>query len=351
MRFLTDADILEQVKGLASRPGKLMAAVAYWGKDAAKGTGLAEHPNRAEVRVICDLLSGACSPNEIEELTRIGVQVKTLDHLHAKVWISGHDVIVGSANASHNGLPGDDEEVANASIEAAVLSHDPVFAHEIAAWFEKLWRKSKEIEPHLDHARQLWNRRRRGGGRGFTTPLAEIICDADEHDRFAGLRLLAYCHDEPDQKAIVHMEQNFGLHYSDDEWQEFGHEHPWYEWAPDDPVWDHPPGTVFADFSCGTQGGAFDFNGFWQLRNCPTNELENIRLSLLTRLQDFNGGAFSQAEKQAIARRIREVVRASNHETDDFGSYIDQEVAMLARTPIRSNVAHSFIRKAHEISL
>ena len=141
-----------------------------------------------------------------------------------------------------------------------------------------------------------------------------------------GLRLLAYCHDEPDQEAIDHMEQNFGLHYSDDEWQEFGHEHPWYEWAPDDPVWDHPPGTVFVDFSCGTQGGAFDFNGFWQLRNCPTIELENIRLSLLTRLPDFNGGAFSQAEKQAIARRIREVVRASNHETDDFGSYIDQEL-------------------------
>ena len=78
-----------------------MAAVAYWGKDATKRTGLAEHPNRAEVRVICDLLSGACNPNEIEELTRIGVQVKTLDRLHAKVWISGHDVIVGSANASH----------------------------------------------------------------------------------------------------------------------------------------------------------------------------------------------------------------------------------------------------------
>ena len=326
MRFLTDSDILEQVKELASRRGKLMAAVAYWGQDAAERTRLREHRSPADVRVICDLLSGFCNPDVIDELTRIGVQVKTLDRLHAKVWISGDDVIVGSANASHNGLPGDDEEAANASIEAAVLSHDPRLAQEVTAWFEKLWCSSNEIGPHLAHARQLSNRRRRGGGRGFTTPLAEKIRNPDEHDRFADLRLLAYHHSRSSQEAIDYMQQNFRRHYSDDEWREFGDEHPWYEFPKDDPLWVHPPGTLFADFSCGAQGGAFRFNGFWQLRNCPPIPLTKIQLSLLTRLPDFNGYIFSPEEVQAIAECVRNYVGANNYRTDNFGDYIDQEL-------------------------
>ena len=84
------------------------------------------------VRIICDLLSGACNPVEIEKLKGLdGVRVRTRDRLHAKVWIGGNDVIVGSANASHNGLPGDDEDAANASIEAAVESHDPGLAERV----------------------------------------------------------------------------------------------------------------------------------------------------------------------------------------------------------------------------
>ena len=325
MRFLTDAVILEQVRGLASRSGNLMAAVAYWGKDAAERTGLVEHPNPEEVRVICDLLSGACNPNEIEELGRIGVQVKTLDRLHAKVWISGYDVIVGSANASHNGLPGDDDEAANASIEAAVLSHDPRLAREISAWFEKRWCKSKDIEPHLDHARQVWKRRHRLGGRGFTTPLTEMIRNADARDPFADLRLLAYHRDEAGQEAIDYLDENAGLYFSDDEWQEFGHEHPWFEWPVGNRVWPHEAGTVFADFSCGPEGGAFDFSGFWQLRACQMIELENTQLSLLTRLPDFKGCDFSPNEKRCIAQKIRQVVEARGHGMDGFGFYIDEE--------------------------
>ena len=123
MRFLAGVDIQTQVRTITSRTGEVMAAVAYWGSGAAERTGLTEHDRPASVRAICDLLSGACNPDEIETLMQLGLSVRTLDRLHAKVWIGGDDVIVGSANASRNGLPGEDEQGAN--LEAAVLSQDP----------------------------------------------------------------------------------------------------------------------------------------------------------------------------------------------------------------------------------
>ena len=74
MRFLTGSDIQAQVRSITSRPGPIMVAVAYWGKGATKLTGLAERKDPAGVRVICDLLSGACNPTEVETLARARCQ-------------------------------------------------------------------------------------------------------------------------------------------------------------------------------------------------------------------------------------------------------------------------------------
>ena len=325
MRFLAGTDIQAQVRRLVSGSGEVLAAVAYWGKGAAEQTGLAEHKNPEAVRVICDLLSGACNPDEIETLAHRGFSVRTLDRLHAKVWIVGDNVIVGSANASHNGLPSDAEEAANASIEAAVLTHDPTLAREAKAWFETQWCDSSKIEDwHFDKARDMWSRRHRAGGRGFTTPLTEQIQHPGSLDRFAGLRLLAYLRKGPSPGAENHVAENAGLYFDDEEWQEFGEEHPWFEWASGNPVWPHKRGTVFADFNCGTQGEEFVFNGFWQIRNCPDIELEEVRLTLLTKLPHFNGHFISPEEQRVIAKRIREVVAERKYRMDDYGFYIDE---------------------------
>ena len=97
MRFLSDAEFQEQVRQLASRSSEVRAAVAYWGKGAVERTGLAKNDRPETARVICDLLSGACNPTEIETLAWHGVTVRTLDRLHAKVWIASGKTIVGSA--------------------------------------------------------------------------------------------------------------------------------------------------------------------------------------------------------------------------------------------------------------
>ena len=170
----------------------------------------------------------------------------------------------------------------------------------------------------------MWSRRHRTGGRGFTTPLTEQSQHPGSLDCFAGLRLLAYLGEDPSREAKKRVAAKAGLYFTDEEWQEFGKENPWYEWPTDNPVWPHEPGTVFVDFACKTKGGEFGFNGFWQIRDFSDIELEKVRLTLLTKLPHFNGHFLSPEEQKVIAKRIREVVAERNYRMDDYGSYIDE---------------------------
>jgi hypothetical protein len=83
-------------------------AVAYWGKNATERLGL-DQINKP-VRIICDLWSFACNPKEMTKLLEAGFELKTEDGLHAKVYLTTRSVIVGSANASANGLGEEDQE-------------------------------------------------------------------------------------------------------------------------------------------------------------------------------------------------------------------------------------------------
>ena len=178
MRFLTGTDIQHEVTNILSRSGDVMAAVAYWGEGASERTGIAKNKRRNKARIIRDLLSGACNPAEIERLMHLGVQVGTLDRLHAKVWIGGSAVILGSANASKNGLPDTDRDTANANVEAAILSTDRALTQETRKWFEARWKESRAIDDEiLDRARAasddficVGSRRCRASGRWCAWP-------------------------------------------------------------------------------------------------------------------------------------------------------------------------------------
>ena len=112
--------------------------------------------------------------------------------------------------------------------------------------------------------------------------------------------------------------------YTDEELREIGADNPFYEWPPTSREWSHKPGTVFADFSCLAEGGPFRFHGFWQIRDCASIPLRRTRITLLTKLPNFDGYPFPPQEQTALARRIRAHVKERGHRTDAFGSYIDQ---------------------------
>jgi len=324
MRFLTGSGIQTEVQRISRRPGKLRAAVAYWGDGAAERTGLSERENPEQVRIICDLLSGACNPGEIKSLRQRGFRVKTLDRLHAKVWINGSEVILGSANASRNGLPISDEDARQANIEAAFLSKEPSLAQELERWFKGRWKAATEIDDRmLSLAKDLWKRRDGSAKRAFIPTLLQKIRNPAPSDRLYRLRLVAYPIGDFSDEAKSFFRDEGARYYSDEKLQDFGHDLPCYEWPQEAPVWTVPSGAVFMDFSCEPEGDEFSFNGFWQVRDYQI--LTNTRLTLLRQLPHFEGYSLSPKDEKKIARRIRKHVARCEHKENEFGFYVDMD--------------------------
>ena len=106
------------------------------------------------------------------------------------------------------------------------------------------------------------------------------------------------------------------------------------------------------DFSCDAEGGGFTFNGFWQIRDCPTVELENVRLTLFTKLPHFNGCSLTEQEEKDIAGRIGEIAEQREYECDEFGSYIDEsflEFLEDGRAELRQELVDQVAEAAREL--
>jgi len=101
---------------------------------------------------------GGTNPDEIERLIAAGIQVRQADDLHAKVYLFDKAVVIGSSNASANGLSFQDGDGAGWR-EANVLIEDPRIIEDVASWFEALSCLDVKAED-LIQARIVWNRRR-----------------------------------------------------------------------------------------------------------------------------------------------------------------------------------------------
>jgi hypothetical protein len=108
-------------------------------------------------------MSGACNPAEIERLQKIlgESRVLTRDQLHAKVWLTDRAAIVGSSNASANGLGFEGNEL-EASVEANVFVDNAETLAAISRWFEEdvLGEARKITKPDFREAHRRWKRRR-----------------------------------------------------------------------------------------------------------------------------------------------------------------------------------------------
>lgn len=259
MRFLVDCQILDAVQQLVQREGELLAAVAFWGRGAGQQTGIAERAK--PTRILCDLLSGACNPAEITCLRRnVHVEVKYRPHLHAKVWMNGNEVVVGSANASMNGL-GFENGASN--IEGAVHLCDEEVAQNVQDWFCREWDLAECVDDALlETATELWNQTRNRGG-------AIMNC-----------RIIAYEASKLSEEARGRFGQIAPSHYAENDLGEIhdraeGDSHPadetCYEFWPDAAL--PAPGTVYMDYHRDENGQYVKFNGFWEtIHNEGINE-------------------------------------------------------------------------------
>ena len=157
LRFLTGDEIARAVKKNISEAGPTRLAVAYWGKGAAKRLGLFK--NTKDVKILCDVYSLSCNPNELDRLLECKFEIKTINGFHAKVYLTKKRAVIGSANASTNGL-GHDADDFSPGLEAAVETTDKQVIKKACEWFKRHWERAEEVDEDLvKHVRALWKLR------------------------------------------------------------------------------------------------------------------------------------------------------------------------------------------------
>lgn len=140
--------------------GSMDIAVAFWGKGAISELGLDQR--QSDVRILLDLSAGATNPAVVRELLELHpTKVRSLPRLHAKTYIGDNELIVGSANASANGL-GIEGQAASHWIELGILTDDIVALQDAKRWFAERWSEAWPIDVDSDYFKQVeaaWNAR------------------------------------------------------------------------------------------------------------------------------------------------------------------------------------------------
>jgi len=159
LTLLSESEVGPAFRELKGRNKKL--AVAFWGKGAIESLGL-DMNGATGAQIICNLETGATNPSVVRELMEAGASVKSHSRLHAKVYLADSIVILGSSNASGNGLVVEDNE-SSGWVEANVMTDDSSLVRKLNEWFDKLWvcRNSRKVDEKMLVAAQIrWAKRR-----------------------------------------------------------------------------------------------------------------------------------------------------------------------------------------------
>ncbi len=142
--LITQIGLPEFLTQLFKEKNNARIAVPFWGNTAPEMLGLA---GLKSAKILCNLPSGACNPKIIEPLMA-DFDVKSHDRLHGKVYWTPKLAVVGSSNASTNGLVpvGDDLKGWH---EANIIVNDIPTLNELKAWFDRLWEEAEDIDSTL----------------------------------------------------------------------------------------------------------------------------------------------------------------------------------------------------------
>lgn len=212
--FISGDKNTDAIEKIFKTKGPLKCAVAFWGK---KAWELLKD-SKQEIKIICNLESGATNPFLIKELqNKENIKLRTQHNLHAKVYFSNHQAIIGSSNASANGLSLEDAEVTG-YIEASVTTNDEKIIASINSWFKELWKNASEIDDGLlEESRKKWKNRRnnrpcRENPRMATQSLLASLRDHPEifQDRNIYFALYReFCSDEAEEAFSEAAEQEY----------------------------------------------------------------------------------------------------------------------------------------------
>lgn len=289
MTLLDETAALAAIRMLLADATHAKLAVAFWGKGAIERLGLNRPGLTAEI--LCNLESGACNPNELRRLyDHPRITLRSHPALHAKVWWTAGGAVLGSSNASANGLAVEGE-AARGWHEANVALSDPGMLADIERWFTGLSDACYAIEPEdIDRAAELWKARVRIAptGRHLARTLFEAWRASPSHAVWKKLHL-AFCRDglTAGDEAWLAQEVADGRLTSDISAYE---------------GWNAEllSGDVVIDF--GVSGQTSDFGGLWQvLPGSPEARLKLVVQVQQLALRGLGRFALTADEKAALS--------------------------------------------------
>lgn len=201
------------VRNMLSSGSPAILAVAYWGDGATEQLGLHRpEVKTSRVQIYCDLMSGACNVNEIEKLIATGFSVKAVDRLHAKVYWTSQATVVGSANASTNGLGGDQKEQ-SINLEASILVRDPATIKATRVWLKtEIEPRSREITAEMLRKARALSKKLRERRSSYDRSLSELLASPDELSG-RNWQVWYYAHGElsqPAERVLNEVRQEYG---------------------------------------------------------------------------------------------------------------------------------------------
>lgn len=291
---------------LASEEGEAVLAVSYWGDGAARELGLTE--SKAAIRIICDLWSGRCNPKEIKRLLTAGAIIKTLDRFHAKTYCFSKEAVIGSNNASANGLGFEGSE-AKSNVELSAVIQDAAFVAAVRDWFEKQWDKAGPVDRQAaDDARPFWEAAQRNRPTQTSNTLLTGLAHGNPRLRNAPIWIEAHIADEPDRSAKQAFAKHGRKNYTDLELEEA--EENYYLFFQDvDGNWPAKPGQVILCFEFEGRSGLPKFQRMWRVRAkpfipAPSRARPRSRIVLFELINDCYGIRLPQREAALMGKAI-----------------------------------------------
>ena len=190
MKLLDETDALYEIRKLLTGAAIAKLAVAFWGKGAIERLDLDKAGLQADI--LCNLDSGACNPAELHRIRALpGISLRSHPSLHAKVYWTPSGAVLGSSNASANGLALEND-AAGAWSEANVLLEEAAVLADIETWFKTLFDAGHEVlDDDLDRAEMIWKARTRMAptGKRLVGKLLTAFANAPSHPAWKQVKL------------------------------------------------------------------------------------------------------------------------------------------------------------------
>lgn len=325
--FLKRGEILETIKRHIVGSESCDLAVAYWGLGAAKRLGI--HKAK-KVRIICDAWSGACSPEELSALSQNKkVELRYLDNLHSKVYITPTSIVVGSANASSRGLGDDQGSITNHEAAVELTGEDE--RHAIQGWFDEQWKASlplteSEIEllPKPDAAKRVPKPK---------PTVLDVLAAAPQWFEENNIRIAVYDSNDASDEAFNHYEKIASKVYGKPAADSFDKRqmYPYFELVPDWPI---SQSDMFICFTASPGKSKPVWDGIWTAKEeKPRVYDDGISIMLLDEHKDVKGLKLSGDDKKLLSGLVKNYLVNTKFAKDKFDQFLDMTLSEFFNHP------------------